>query len=166
MLTILGLLGTALTGGTIANLLDGDDAVHGTHGTDEMDVEQDGDSVDLLDDDGGDEAGAQGSAEQTGEDGSDIFVRAVDDGPEAWFDDFTPGQDTLVVTYPDGDDVPQFSDLVLSYDAEFDETEVTLNTAAGTRLICYLPDVAPEDVTPGSVEFMSFSEASAALSAD
>lgn len=106
-------------------------------------------------------AAAQSDATQGGE----TLVRPIDDGPEAYFDDFTPGQDVLVVTYADGTPTPEFADLRLSYDAEYEETEVTLITSAGPQLVCFLPGVKPADLPADRVEFLPQSAAQRLLAA-
>ncbi|MFD1343502.1 hypothetical protein [Litorisediminicola beolgyonensis] len=81
------------------------------------------------------------------------------DGPEPYFPEFQPGTDQLVVLYPDDEPEPDFDDLTLTYDSEYDETEVRVTSESGTRLVCYLPGVCPEDIGPNAVSFLPASDA-------
>lgn len=85
------------------------------------------------------------------------------DGPEPYFPEFQPGTDQLVVLYPDDEPQPDFDDLTLSYDAEYDETEVSVTSESGTRLVCYLPGVCPDQIGPEAVSFLPASIAQAMI---
>lgn len=163
MLAILGMMSTAVTGGVLASLMDSPTGTPVDRYDDEsqepLDATRSEDSLNLFADDlGGDPEGTPKDSVAVQD---HTLVQPNGDGPDAWFDDFTPGRDTLVVTYADGAAAPTFDDLDFIYDDEFDETEVTLNTGDGCRVVCFLPGVMPADVTPEMVDFMPHSEAGA-----
>ncbi|SEL52137.1 hypothetical protein SAMN05444413_11037 [Roseivivax marinus] len=93
------------------------------------------------------------------------IIPPVVDAPEPYFNDFRPDLDRLVVVCPDGATMPGPEDLRLSYDADYDETEVRLVSGDADRLVCYLPGVRPEAIDLASVEFIP-AGAAAALLAD
>ena len=84
-------------------------------------------------------------------------------GPAAWFEDFDPEHDQVVVIFPDAMGQAGIGDLGFDYDEEYDETEVSLSTAEGLRTICYLPGVAPGEMDATNFDFVSESAARAQI---